>query len=194
MPQRKKHRLRNRNFAPQNQLLDFVAGSENSYNQILHNYSCLWSTQIINRSLGDRAMKFKRVEHVAIAVKNMEKMRDVFENKLGIKMEYEEELPHYSTKLAMYPIGETYLEVLESSSPTTETSKWIEEHGEGLFHICLEVEDIDSALIELKEKGVKLLDQTPRIGHGGARIAFLNPESTGNLLIELAEIPEEVSH
>jgi methylmalonyl-CoA/ethylmalonyl-CoA epimerase len=94
----------------------------------------------------------------------------------------------------MYPIGETYLEVLESSSPTTETSKWIEEHGEGLFHICLEVEDIDGALIELKEKGVKLLDQTPRIGHGGARIAFLNPESTGNLLIELAEIPEEVSH
>ena len=139
-------------------------------------------------------MKFKRVEHVAIAVKNMEKMRDVFENKLGIKMEYEEELPQYSTKLAMYPIGETYLEVLESSSPTTETSKWIEEHGEGLFHICLEVEDIDSALIELKEKGVKLLDQTPRIGHGGARIAFLNPESTGNLLIELAEIPGEVSH
>ena len=139
-------------------------------------------------------MKFKRVEHVAIAVKNMEKMRDIFENKLGIKMEYEEELPHYNTKLAMYPIGETYLEVLESSSPKTETSKWIEEHGEGLFHICLEVEDIDGALIELKEKGVKLLDQIPRIGHGGARIAFLNPESTGNLLIELAEIPGEVSH
>ena len=80
-------------------------------------------------------MKFKRVEHVAIAVKNMEKMRDIFENQLGIKMEYEEELPHYNTKLAMYPIGDTYLEVLESSSPTTETSKWIEEHGEGLFHI-----------------------------------------------------------
>ena len=58
-------------------------------------------------------MKFKRVEHVAIAVKNMDKMRDIFENKLGIQMEYEEELPHYSTKLAMYPIGETYLEVVE---------------------------------------------------------------------------------
>jgi methylmalonyl-CoA epimerase len=139
-------------------------------------------------------MKFKRVEHVAIAVKNMEKMRDIFENKLGIKMEYEEELPHYSTKLAMYPVGETYLEVLESSSPKTETSKWIEEHGEGLFHICLEVEDIDGALVELKEKGVKLLDETPRIGHGGARIAFLNPESTGNLLIELAELSGAEGH
>ena len=137
---------------------------------------------------------FKRVEHFAIAVKNMDIMRDIFENKLGIQMEYEEELPHYSTKLAMYPIGETYLEVLESSSPKTETSKWIEEHGEGLFHICLEVEDIDGALVELREKGVKLLDETPRIGHGGARIAFLNPESTGNLLIELAELSAAEGH
>jgi methylmalonyl-CoA/ethylmalonyl-CoA epimerase len=139
-------------------------------------------------------MKFKRVEHVAIAVKNMEKMRDIFENKLGIAMEYEEDLPHYNTKLAMYPIGETYLEVLESSSPDTETSKWIAEHGEGLFHICLEVEDIDGALVELKEKGVKLIDETPRIGHGGARIAFLDPEATGNILIELAEIPADGHH
>jgi methylmalonyl-CoA epimerase len=140
------------------------------------------------------AMKFKRVEHVAIAVKSMEKMRDIFENKLGIEMEYEEDLPHYNTKLAMYPIGETYLEVLESSSPDTETSKWIEEHGEGLFHICLEVDDIDGALVELKGKGVKLIDETPRIGHGGARIAFLHPEAAGNLLIELAEIPADGHH
>ena len=139
-------------------------------------------------------MKFKRIEHVAIAVKDMEKMRDIFENKLGISMEYEEDIPEYKTKLAMYPIGETYLEVLESYSPKTETSRWIDEHGEGLFHICLEVDDIDGALIELKEKGVKLIDETPRIGHGGARIAFLDPEATGNLVIELAELASEITH
>jgi methylmalonyl-CoA/ethylmalonyl-CoA epimerase len=139
-------------------------------------------------------MKFKRVEHVAIAVKSMEKMRDIFENKLGIPLEYEEDFPRYDTKIAMYPIGETYLEVLESGSPDSETSKWIDEHGEGLFHICLEVEDIDGALIELKEKGVKLIDETPRIGHGGSRIAFIDPEATGNLLIELADIPAGAHH
>ena len=139
-------------------------------------------------------MKFKRVEHVAIAVKNMAKMQEIFENKLGIQMEYEEDFPKYNTKIAMYPIGETYLEVLESNDPKTETSRWIEEHGEGLFHICLEVEDIDSALTELREKGVKLLDEVPRVGHGGARIAFLDPESTGNLLIELAEISATLTH
>ena len=139
-------------------------------------------------------MKFKRVEHVAIAVKNMAKMQEIFENKLGIKMEYEEDFPQYNTKIAMYPIGETYLEVLESNDPKTETSRWIDEHGEGLFHICLEVEDIDTALTELMEKGVKLIDEVPRIGHGGARIAFLDPESTGDLLIELAEISPTQTH
>ena len=139
-------------------------------------------------------MKFKRVEHVAIAVKNMEKMQEIFENKLGIQMEYEEDFPKYNTKIAMYPIGETYLEVLESNDPKTETSRWIDEHGEGLFHICLEVEDIDTALTELMEKGVKLIDEVPRIGHGGARIAFLDPESTGDLLIELAEISSGQTH
>tara|TARA_B100000941_G_scaffold220059_1_gene162612 strand:+ start:93 stop:536 length:444 start_codon:yes stop_codon:yes gene_type:complete len=136
----------------------------------------------------DEKMKFKRVEHVAIAVKNMKKLQDIFENKLGLELEYEEELPRYNTKLAMYPIGETYLEILQSDSSASETSQWIEENGEGLFHICLEVDDIDTALSELKQKGVKLIDERPRIGHGGARIAFINPESTGNILIELAEI------
>ena len=139
-------------------------------------------------------MKLKRVEHVAIAVKDMAKMQEIFENKLGINLEYEENFPQYNTKIAMYPIGDTYLEVLESNDPKTETSRWIEEHGEGLFHICLEVEDIDSALSELREKGVKLLDEVPRVGHGGARIAFLDPESTGNLLIELAEISAALTH
>ena len=139
-------------------------------------------------------MKLKRVEHVAIAVKDMAKMQEIFENKLGINLEYEENFPQYNTKIAMYPIGDTYLEVLESNDPETETSRWIDEHGEGLFHICLEVEDIDSALTELREKGVKLLDEVPRVGHGGARIAFLDPESTGNLLIELAELPAALTH
>jgi methylmalonyl-CoA/ethylmalonyl-CoA epimerase len=63
------------------------------------------------------------------------------------------------------------------------------DHGPGLFHICFEVEDIDGALAELKGKGVKLRDETPRIGHGGARIAFIDPSAAGNVLIELAELP-----
>ena len=135
-------------------------------------------------------MKIKRIEHVAVAVKSIAAMRDVLENKLGIEMEYEEHLPEHSTSLAMFPIGETYIELLQSDTPDTGTSKWIAEHGEGLFHICLEVDDIDASMRELSAKGMKFQTQEPMIGHGNCRIVFLDPESTGNLVIELAELPK----
>jgi methylmalonyl-CoA/ethylmalonyl-CoA epimerase len=134
-------------------------------------------------------MKVKRIEHIAIAVKSMAKMREVMEEKLGLSLEYEEHLPQYRTRLAMYPVGQTYLELLESDSPESETAQWIADRGEGLFHICLEVEHIDDALAELKQKGVALLDESPRTGHANSRIAFLDPKSTGNVLIELVELP-----
>jgi methylmalonyl-CoA/ethylmalonyl-CoA epimerase len=89
----------------------------------------------------------------------------------------------------MLPVGESYLELLEGQGPESGVTKWIAQKGPGLFHICFEVEDIDGALAELKQKGVKLRDETPRIGHGGARIAFIDPSATGNVLIELAELP-----
>jgi methylmalonyl-CoA epimerase len=133
-------------------------------------------------------MKIKRIEHIAIAVKSMAKAKKIFEEKLGISLEHEEYLPQYNTRLAMYPVGQTYIELLESSRADTETSRWIAEHGEGLFHICFEVESIDEALGELKQKGVKLIDEQPRIGHANSRIAFIDPKSTGNVLIELAEL------
>lgn len=139
-------------------------------------------------------MKIKRIEHIAIAVKNMAQSRDVFETKLGLSLEYEEYLPQYNTRLAMYPVGQTYIELLNSDDDGTETARWIEEHGEGLFHICLEVEDIEDALTELKQKGMKLIDEQPRVGHANSRIAFIDPKSTGNVLIELVELANSVHH
>ena len=133
-------------------------------------------------------MKIKRIEHIAIAVKSMEQSREIFESKLGLSIEYEEYLPQYNTRLAMYPVGQTYIELLESDVDNTETARWITEHGEGLFHICLEVDDIEKALNELKRKGLKLIDEQPRIGHANSRIAFIDPKSTGNVLIELVEL------
>jgi len=131
-------------------------------------------------------MKIKRVEHIAIAVDCLKQSMDLLQNTFGIKVEYEEQIGQ--TRLAMLPVGETYLELLEGQGPESGVTNWIKEKGTGLFHICFEVEDIDGALAELKAKGVKLRDETPRIGHGGARIAFLDPASTGNVLIELAEL------
>ena len=139
-------------------------------------------------------MKIKRIEHIAIACKNMAANKAVLENKLGIAMEYEEHLPEHATSLAMYPIGETYLELLQSDKPDTGTNRWIAERGEGLFHICLEVEDIDSSMDELRGKGVTFQTETPMIGHGNCRIVFLDPKSTGGLVIELAEQPKGGHH
>jgi methylmalonyl-CoA/ethylmalonyl-CoA epimerase len=135
-------------------------------------------------------MKIKRIEHIAIAVKDIDAMREVLEKKLGIEFEYEEYLPQHATRLAMFPVGQTYLELLESNKPDTGTSRWIAEHGEGLFHICLEVDDIDAAMAELRVKGVGFQQEKPVIGHGNCRIVFLDPASTGNVVIELAEMPK----
>ena len=132
-------------------------------------------------------MKIKRVEHIAIAVESLRQSIELLKNTFGLTLEYEEQIGQ--TRLAMLPVGESYIELLEGQGPESGVTKWIGEKGTGLFHICFEVEDIDGALAELKQKGVKLRDETPRIGHGGARIAFLDPSSTGNVLIELAELP-----
>jgi methylmalonyl-CoA/ethylmalonyl-CoA epimerase len=137
-------------------------------------------------------MKIKRVEHIAIAVNALGPSIDLLRNTFGLTLEYEEQIGQ--TRLAMLPVGETYIELLEGQGPESGVTRWIGEKGPGLFHICFEVEDIDAALAELKQKGVGLRDETPRIGHGGARIAFLDPASTGNVLIELAELPASHGH
>jgi methylmalonyl-CoA epimerase len=133
-------------------------------------------------------MKIKRIEHVAVAVKNMRASIDLLQSAFGLTLEYEETIG--DIRLAMLPVGETYIELLDGVSRDSAIGRQIPAQGEGLFHLCFEVEDIDTALAELKQKGVALIDETPRIGHGGCRIAFIDPAATGNMLIELAQLPE----
>ena len=132
-------------------------------------------------------MKIKRVEHIAIAVNDLDAHGAALKTIFGLEQDYEEQIGE--TRLAMYPIGETSLELLQAVGPSSKVGDWVAEKGESLFHLCFEVDDIDAALAELKAKGVKLRDETPRPGHGGSRIAFIDPASTGNILIELAELP-----
>jgi methylmalonyl-CoA epimerase len=132
-------------------------------------------------------MKYKRIEHIAIAVRDLDAVRDTLW-RIGLACDHEETLPGPGVRLAMLPVGESALELLEPQNPDGRTAQWIRERGEGLYHICLEVEDIVAALDELRGKGVKLLDDVPRSGHGGHRIAFLDPASTAGILIELVEM------
>jgi len=131
-------------------------------------------------------MKIKRVEHIAVVVKDMAKTGKMLEDIFGLKMEYEEQIK--STKLGMFPVGETYIELLQAAAPDSQVAQVLAEKGESYYHICFEVDDIDAAVVEMQGKGVKLLNDVPREGHGGSRIVFINPESTGNILIELAEL------
>ncbi len=131
-------------------------------------------------------MKIKRVEHIAIAVDSMQRSLDLMRDTFGLDLEYQEQIGQ--TRLAMLPVGESYIELLEGHGPASGVTKWIAEKGTGLFHICFEVEDIEGAIAELKAKQVKLQSDTWRTGHAGSKIIFLEPSATGNVVIELAEL------
>jgi methylmalonyl-CoA/ethylmalonyl-CoA epimerase len=132
-------------------------------------------------------MKIKRVEHIAIAVDSLQQSMALMRDTFGLELEYEEQIGQ--TRLAMLPVGQSYIELLEGQGPESGVSQWIAQKGTGLFHICFEVEDIESAIAELKAKRVKLQSDTWRTGHGGSKIIFLDPSATGNVVIELAELP-----
>jgi methylmalonyl-CoA/ethylmalonyl-CoA epimerase len=136
-------------------------------------------------------MKIRRIEHVAIAVNDMENMTAVLRDVLGLKLDYTEDFLQHKTRVALFPLGDSAIELVQGLGPEARSAKWVAERGQSLFHICLEVEDIDSALEELRGKGIKLLHDTPVVGHGQYRIAFIDPSCTGNILFELAEPPRQ---
>ncbi|UCD83974.1 MAG: methylmalonyl-CoA epimerase [Deltaproteobacteria bacterium] len=132
-------------------------------------------------------MKTLIVDHIGVAVKSIEDAKRIYQDFLGLKVAEVEEVPDQKVKVAFIPVGESEVELLESTSPDGPVAKFIESRGEGVQHIAFRVDNIESALQELKDKGVRLIDQTPRKGAGGAKIAFIHPKETGGVLIEISE-------
>ncbi len=130
---------------------------------------------------------FKKIDHIGVAVNNLEESLHIFKDVLGMKCSGEEEVKEQNVKVAFLPVGESEIELLESTSPDGNIAKYIEKKGEGIHHIAFEVEDLDVMLKNLQKKGVRLIDKEPRYGAGGARIAFLHPKSTNGILVELCE-------
>jgi methylmalonyl-CoA/ethylmalonyl-CoA epimerase len=137
-------------------------------------------------------MKIKRIEHVGVVVRDTEGSRKLWEECFGIPLGSVEQ--NAVRTLALYPVGESMIELIAGVSPEGKHQRMVAEGKGGLNHICFEVEDIDAALAELKAKGIPLIDEVPRIGHEGCRIAFLDPKGTENCLIELAERPAGGTH
>lgn len=132
-------------------------------------------------------MKIVKIDHLGIAVKNIEEGKKFWTDILGLAFEGSETVEAQKVTTAFFPVGESEVELLESTAPDGPVAKYIEKKGEGIQHVAFRVEDIETALKELKEKGVRLIDETPRKGAGGARIAFLHPKSTNGVLVELCE-------
>ena len=128
----------------------------------------------------------KRVDHIAIAVKSLDEALGVFESLLGIKAAHTETLPDQGVKAALISIGDGEIELLEPIDAEGGVAKFIERRGEGIHHICLEVDNIDEELKSLAARGVELIDKRGRKGLAG-RIGFLHPRAAKGVLIELAQ-------
>ena len=136
-------------------------------------------------------MKVLKIDHLGIAVNSIEEGKKFWTDVLGLKFEGSETVAEQKVATAFFPVGESEVELLESTAPDGPVAKYIEKKGEGIQHIAFRVEKIEEALAELKEKGIRLIDEKPRRGAGGAKIAFLHPKSTNGILVELCERSEK---
>jgi methylmalonyl-CoA/ethylmalonyl-CoA epimerase len=129
-------------------------------------------------------MKIERIEHIGIAVSNLEEAILFYEKVLNLTCYAIEEVADQKVRTAFFKVGETKIELLESTDPEGPIGKYIEKKGEGIHHIAFAVDDIETALNETAEKGIRLIDQTPRKGAEGLQIGFLHPKNTMGVLTE----------
>ncbi len=132
-------------------------------------------------------MDISHIEHIGIAVKNLEESIQFYEDVLGLKCYSIEEVADQKVKTAFFMVGQTKVELLESTDPEGPIGKFIEKKGEGVHHMAFSVKGIEDALAKMDEKGIRLIDKTPRKGAEGLDIAFLHPKSTHGVLMELCE-------
>lgn len=128
-----------------------------------------------------------KVDHIGIAVSSLEESLRFYTEMLGMELHGTETVAAQKVKTAFLPLGESEIELLESTDPDGPIGKFIESKGQGIQHIALRVDDIDAALADLKAKGVRLIDEQARYGAGGAKIAFIHPKATNGVLIELCQ-------
>jgi methylmalonyl-CoA/ethylmalonyl-CoA epimerase len=129
----------------------------------------------------------KGLDHIGIAVKNLDEALELYEGILGLEVENVYAFQEQKVKIAFLLAGETRIELLEPLDNEGPVARFIEKRGEGVHHLAFSVADIEAALKTIKEKGIALVDETPRIGAEGFKIAFLHPRSTKNVLVELCE-------
>jgi len=128
-----------------------------------------------------------KIDHLGVAVRDLNAVRAFYTEKLGMSCTGEEVVAEQKVKVAFLPLGETNIELLEATAADGPIAKFLDQKGEGVHHVAIRVTNIEEALASLKAKGVRLIDEKPRIGAHGAKIAFVHPKESNGVLIELCE-------
>ncbi|MBL8182775.1 MAG: methylmalonyl-CoA epimerase [Blastocatellia bacterium] len=131
-----------------------------------------------------------KINHLGIATKGIDEALEFWEDALGLENVHTEVVEDQKVRVAMLPIGESRVELLEPTSDDSPISKFLEKRGGGIHHIAVDVDDIEASLARLKAKGMRLIDETPRIGAEGCLVAFVHPASTNGVLLELVQTLE----
>ena len=132
----------------------------------------------------------KKINHVALAVDNIDEAAKFYQNCLGLELTGIETVSAQKTKVGFFKIGASSIELVQPAEPDSPLHKFLETRGQGLHHICFEVDDIEAEIEKLLEKGATMIDQKPRSGAHNSRVAFMHPKSSSGVLIELVELPK----
>jgi len=128
-----------------------------------------------------------KVDHIGIATPTIDEGLAIWRDALGLEPHVTEEVAEQGVKVCMLPVGDTHVELLEPLSSDSAVGKFLAKRGPGIHHIAIEVQDINASLAELKKKGARLIDETPRVGARGCLVAFIHPSSTNGVLLELVQ-------
>ena len=134
----------------------------------------------------------KKIDHIAIAVNNLEEAAKFYQEVMGLTLSGIEVVTAQKTKVGFFKIGESNIELVQPAEPDSPLVKFLETKGQGIHHICLEVDDIEAEVKTFLEKGATMVDQKPRPGAHNTRVAFVHPKSSGGVLIEICEFPKKV--
>lgn len=137
------------------------------------------------------SLKSQGLDHVAIAVKDLDKAIALYRDVLGLELAEIEEVPEQQVRTAIFGHGTGRIELICPTASDTGVAKFLEKRGEGLHHICVEVSDIEAAIAALKAKGAPMIDETPKPGAGGAKVAFVHPKGAHGVLVELRQGPKK---
>jgi methylmalonyl-CoA/ethylmalonyl-CoA epimerase len=129
--------------------------------------------------------KITRIHHIAVLVEDIDASLEFWHETLGLKASTIKDMPTEAARIAFFPLGESEIELVQPTSTDSGLCRYLEKHGAGMHHLCLEVDDLEGMLERLKSRGIQLINDEPKVGEGGRLYAFIHPKSTGGVLVEL---------